>query len=140
MSFIETVKAKAKSLPQTIVLPESQEPRNLEAAEKVLREGIAKIILLGKREEIMKAAQGRDLAGATFIDPLTDPKRGEYIETLVELRKAKGMTAEKAAAAKNEAMDFGMVRNRSMFFLPVSGKMKNNATPMTTNARKWFLP
>ena len=74
MSFIETVKAKAKSLPQTIVLPESQEPRNLEAAEKVLREGIAKIILLGKREEIMKAAQGRDLAGATFIDPLTDPK------------------------------------------------------------------
>ena len=41
MAFIETVKAKAKSLPKTIVLPESQEPRNLEAAEKVLKEGIA---------------------------------------------------------------------------------------------------
>jgi len=109
MSFIETVKAKAKSLPQTIVLPESQEPRNLEAAEKVLREGIAKIILLGKREEIMKAAQGRDLAGATFIDPLTDPKRGEYIETLVELRKAKGMTAEKADEYLRDPVNYGVM-------------------------------
>ncbi len=98
MDFLQTMKDKAKSSIKTIVLPESTEIRNLKAAAAAMEEGIAKIVLLGKEEEIKKAAEGYgvNVDGAIIIDPATYEKRGEMIDLFCELRKKKGVTPEQA--------------------------------------------
>ena len=96
MAFIDEIKQRAKSNLKTIVLPETIDQRTLIAAGKVLEEGIANIILVGKKEEIEKAADGIDLSKATFVDPESYDKLEEYINLVVELRKSKGMTYDDA--------------------------------------------
>ena len=70
--------------------------RTFEAAAEVLKDGIADLIIIGSKEEVEKNSEGLDITGATIVDPATNPKTAEYIELLVELRKAKGMTKEAA--------------------------------------------
>ena len=96
MGFIDEIKAKAKANVQTIVLPETEDARTYEAAEKVLKEGTAKLILIGSEEEIAKNKGSFDISGATIVDPATSDKTESYIAKLVELREKKGMTEEKA--------------------------------------------
>ena len=96
MGFIDEIKAKAKANVQTIVLPETEDARTYEAAEKVLKEGTAKLILIGSEEEIAKNKGLFDISGATIVDPATSDKTEAYIAKLVELREKKGMTEEKA--------------------------------------------
>ena len=96
MGFIDEIKAKAKAHVQTIVLPETEDARTYEAAEKVLKEGTAKLILIGSEEEIAKNKGSFDISGATIVDPATSDKTEAYIAKLVELREKKGMTEEKA--------------------------------------------
>jgi phosphate acetyltransferase len=96
VSFINTIKDRARTNKQTIVLPESLERRTVEAAHQILEEGIANIILIGNKVEILKVSEGLDLNAATFIDPKSFEKMNEYVDALVELRKSKGMTAEQA--------------------------------------------
>ena len=96
MGFIDEIKAKAKANVQTIVLPETEDARTYEAAEKVLKEGTAKLILIGSEEEIAKNKGSFDITGATIVDPATSDKTEAYIAKLVELREKKGMTEEKA--------------------------------------------
>ena len=96
MGFIDEIKAKAKANVQTIVLPETEDARTYEAAEKVLKEGTAKLILIGSEEEISKNKGSFDISGATIVDPATSDKTEAYIAKLVELREKKGMTEEKA--------------------------------------------
>jgi phosphate acetyltransferase len=72
--------------------------RTLEAAQTVLKEGIANIIIIGTPEEIRENSQGLDLSGATIINPYTYEKTEEYINLFVELRKSKGLTYEDAKA------------------------------------------
>ena len=96
MGFIDEIKAKAKANVQTIVLPETEDARTYEAAEKVLKEGTAKLILIGSEEEITKNKGSFDISGATIVDPATSDKTEAYIAKLVELREKKGMTEEKA--------------------------------------------
>ena len=96
MGFIDEIKAKAKANVQTIVLPETEDARTYEAAEKVLKEGTAKLILIGSEEEIAKNKGSFDISGATIVDPATSDKTEAYIAKLVELREKKGMTEEKA--------------------------------------------
>ena len=96
MGFIDEIKAKAKANVQTIVLPETEDARTYEAAEKVLKEGPAKLILIGSEEEIAKNKGSFDISGATIVDPATSDKTEAYIAKLVELREKKGMTEEKA--------------------------------------------
>lgn len=99
MNIIEGIIARAKATPQRIVLPEGTEERTLQAADRVLAEGIAKIILIGKNEEIMAEAERlglKNIDKATIIDPANNPKSEEYAELLCELRKKKGMTMEEA--------------------------------------------
>lgn len=105
MSFIEDVKAKAKSKMKTIVLPEAEDKRTLEAAEQIKKEGFAKIVLLGNKETVEKDAQsyGFDLSGIEILDPKTSPSLDDYIATLVELRKSKGMTEEEARKLLTES-------------------------------------
>ena len=96
MGFIDEIKAKAKANVQTIDLPETEDARTYEAAEKVLKEGTAKLILIGSEEEIAKNIGSFDISGATIVDPATSDKTEAYIAKLVELREKKGMTEEKA--------------------------------------------
>ena len=96
MAFIDTIKAKAKADKKTIVLPESMDKRTFEAAEKILKEGIANLVIIGTPEEIEKNGAGYDLTGATIVDPFTDPNRQKYIDKFVELRAKKGLTPEQA--------------------------------------------
>ncbi len=96
MSFIETIKERAKKDIKTIVLPESMDSRVMEAASKVLEEGIANIIIIGTPEEINESAKGFDISKATIIDPYTSELTEDLILKLVELRKSKGLTYEDA--------------------------------------------
>ena len=96
MGFIDVIKEKAKQNVKTIVLPETEDKRTYEAAEAILREGTAKLILVGSKEEIEKNGAGFDISGAILVDPKTYEKTDAYIEKLVELRSKKGMTAEQA--------------------------------------------
>ena len=98
MSFIEGIKEKARQDVKTIVLPESEDERTLRAAAQVLREGTAKLILIGNEEKIKAdaASYGVDVSGAKIVDPENCAELDQYVNLLYELRKAKGMTPEKA--------------------------------------------
>lgn len=96
MGFIDTIKARAKADKKTIVLPESMDRRTWEAAEKILKEDIANLVIIGTPEDIADHSAGLDVSKATVINPQTYEKTQEYIDLFVELRKAKGMTPEKA--------------------------------------------
>lgn len=96
MGFIDDIKAKARTNKKTIVLPETEDIRTYEAAEAVLRDGTANIVLVGSEEEIAKKKGNFDISGATIVDPATSPKTEAYIAKLVELRQKKGMTEEQA--------------------------------------------
>ena len=90
MAFIDSIKKRAKQNKKTIVLPETADMRTLEAAHKILQEGIADIILVGDKQTIIKKADGLDLTGAKFVDPYDCDKLNDYVSILVELRKKKG--------------------------------------------------
>ncbi len=96
MGFIDTIKARAKADVKTIVLPETEDRRTYEAAAQVLKEGIAKIVLVGSEETVKKGSEGLDLTGAIIVDPATSDRTDAYVEKLVELRSKKGMTPEQA--------------------------------------------
>ncbi|OOB77633.1 MAG: phosphate acetyltransferase, partial [Epulopiscium sp. Nuni2H_MBin003] len=96
MSFLNTIKQKAKQAQKTIVLPESYDIRTLQAADKILKEELAKLIIIGDEDKIKSLAAGLDLSGAQIINPNTFDKLDEYVDTLYELRKSKGLTKEQA--------------------------------------------
>ena len=99
MDLISQIIERAKSNKQRIVLPEATEERTLRAADQVLADGVADLILLGNPEVIMNSAKEWGLANidkATIIDPENHEKKQEYAELLCELRKKKGMTMEEA--------------------------------------------
>ncbi len=96
--FLDTIKERARKDKKTIVLPESMDARTFEAAEKILKEDIANLIIIGTPEEIEKYGKGFDISGATIIDPYTYEKTEEYINLFVELRKSKGLTYDEAKA------------------------------------------
>ena len=96
MGFIDEIKARAKACKKTIVLPETEDERTYKAAETVLKEGLADLVLVGSKEEIEKNKGTYDISGATIVDPATDARTEGYIAKLVELRQKKGMTPEQA--------------------------------------------
>ena len=96
MSFIDGIKNKAKQDLQTIVLPEAMDIRTLTAAEQVMKEGIAKVILIGNEKEIREKAGDLNLTGVEIVDPQGFDKLDSYTEKLFTLREKKGMTREKA--------------------------------------------
>jgi phosphate acetyltransferase len=100
MDLMDGIIARAKANKQRIVLPEGTEERTLKAANQLLQEEVANIILIGNRDEIERLAESLGLTQigkATIVDPLQHTKKEEYIQLLLELRKAKGMTPEQAA-------------------------------------------
>ena len=96
MGFIDEIKARAKADKKTIILPETEDERTYKAAEAVLKEGIADLILIGNKEDIEKKKGTYDISGAKIVDPAKNDKTEAYIAKLVELRQKKGMTEEQA--------------------------------------------
>ena len=109
MAIIDKIKAKAQSDVKHIVLPEGDEPRTVAAAVKIQEQGLARLTLLGNPDKIKEVAAGASLEGIAIIDPATSDKCAEYAATLYELRKAKGMTEEKAAATVKDPMYYGIM-------------------------------
>lgn len=111
MQFIEEIKQRAKQDIKTIVLPEAEDIRTLQATEQVLREQYAKIILVGNKQEILEKVEANkiDITGAEIVDPNNSEKYDEYVNLLYELRKNKGMTIEKAKELVKDPVYFGML-------------------------------
>ena len=99
MNLIDQIKENAKKYGKRIVLAEGEEDRTLKAADRIIEEGIANIVLLGNPANIeAKASQFglKNIGKATIIDPITNPKKQFYAEMLCEIRKSKGMQMEEA--------------------------------------------
>lgn len=109
MKFLEQISGRAKNNLKTIVLPESSDIRTIKAAAMVQERGIARIVLVGKENEIKKLAGDIDISKATIIDPETSPDFEKYADTFYELRKAKGMTAEKAREVIKDELYWGVM-------------------------------
>ena len=99
MSLMNQIVERAKVNKQRIVLPEGTEERTLKAANQLLADEVAELILIGNPDEIMGLAKewGLEHIGkATIINPADHAKKEEYAQLLCELRKKKGMTIEEA--------------------------------------------
>ena len=109
--FTDKLKERAKADLKTIVLAEGEDIRTLEAADTVLKEGYAKLIILGNNDKIkaMAAEKGLDISGARIIDPETSDKTAGYADKFYEMRKAKGMTPEKAAETVKNVLYYGVM-------------------------------
>jgi len=109
MELLDQIKERAHSLQKRIVLAEGSEMRTLKAAEIILREKLAQIILLGDPQIIISLAEneGLSISGAEIIDPKTDIKREQYAEMMVEIRKSKGLTISEALELLNDPLVFG---------------------------------
>ena len=105
--FLDSIIARAKSDKKTIVLPEGDDPRTLEAAERILADGIADLIILGDSAAI--EASGRDLSGAEIVDMATFDGKDELAAMLYEIRKAKGMTPEQAHEKMDDVLYLGVM-------------------------------
>ena len=111
MSFINGMKLRAKQDIKTIVLPEATDVRILQAASNVLKEGFAKIILIGNKDKVNQIAKENniDISKALIEDPYNSKKYDKYVETFYELRKRKGMTLDKAKEVILNEVYFGMM-------------------------------
>lgn len=107
MNILEQIKQKAAQLQKTIVLCEGEDSRVVKAAQDATREGIAKIVLIGDEDAIKTANPDVDLTGVTVVNNLTSERLPEYVATLCELRKSKGMTEEQASALLKDGTYFG---------------------------------
>ena len=99
MTLFERLTAKAQAHPQRLVLPESTEPRTLQAAERILELGVAEITFIGRKEEIMAKAEElglRNIGKARILDGDDKTVTDKYAELFAELRKKKGVTLEDA--------------------------------------------
>lgn len=110
MDLIQDILQRAKANKQRIVLPEGTEERTIKAADRLLGEGIAEIILIGKPEEIHALANDfglKNIDKATIIDPENHAKKQQYADLLLQLRQKKGMTPEKAARLVEDPLYLG---------------------------------
>ena len=110
MDLLQQICDRAKSNKQRIVLPEATEERTLRAADKVLADELADLILIGNPDEIKKLAAEwglKNIDKATLIDPENNPKSEEYAQLLAELRKKKGMTIEQARELVKDPLYLG---------------------------------
>ena len=112
MGLIEQIIEKAQSCKQRIVLPEGDEPRTLQAADRIIADNIADVILIGPAQKIADMAAEYSLKNidkARVIDPKANPDKQRYAEMLYELRKSKGMTMEQAEALAQNFMYLGIL-------------------------------
>ncbi|WP_457599668.1 phosphate acetyltransferase [Hydrogenimonas sp.] len=133
--FLHRIYASAAAEPKCIVLPESGDDRILQAAETILRRGIARITLLGKREKILNRAGilGVDLKEASFVDPAHSGDKERFADRFYELRRHKGVDREAAAEAMENPTYFATM----MVYEGMADGMVSGATHTT---RETVLP
>ena len=110
MDLMKQIVERAKANKQRIVLPEGTEERTLQAADRLLADQVVDIILIGNPDEIKALAEKHGLNNigkATIIDPANNPRKETYANLLFELRKAKGMTMEKAMVLAENPLYLG---------------------------------
>lgn len=109
VQLIEKIWKMAKENKKRIVLPEGEEERTIKASEKINKEGLAELILLGKEETIREKASklGVDISGIEIIDPEKSEKLSVYAKGFYELRKHKGVTEEKALEVVKDTLYYG---------------------------------
>ena len=110
MKLSQLIREKAKKNPKIIVLPEGEEPRMIKAAETIINEGLASLILLGREESIKSKAQesGVELPNEIkIINPKDSRKLKEYAESYYQLRKNKGMSSDEAYQLLENPLYFG---------------------------------
>ena len=128
MGFSAVLLNRARALKRVVVLPESDDERVLKAASKVLEIDGAKIILLGKKDEILARGGSLDLSGAQFIDISTSEYFDDFASTLFELRKAKGMSKDEAKELISRPEYFGtMLVYKGIAHAMVSGAKTTTA-------------
>lgn len=116
MDLIKQIVERAKANKQRIVLPEGTEERTIKAADELIRDGVADIILIGNPDEIKSLANNLNLENidkAVVLDPLNYEKKEVYKNLLFELRKAKGMTMDQAEMLVEDPLYIGclMIKN-----------------------------
>ena len=116
MDLFKNLKATAIANKQRIVLPESTEPRTLKAADQVIAEGIADVILIGEPDEIMAKAKElclTNIGKARIVNPNDDAAVQKYAELFYELRKSKGITMEDAVKKAKDPLYLGCLLVKS---------------------------
>ncbi|MBR3382058.1 MAG: phosphate acetyltransferase [Clostridia bacterium] len=108
MSVIDNIKAKARTQKKHILLPEGTEERTVQAAQRIIEEGVADISLMGNEDEIRAVAAkfNVDLTGVGIVDPVKSPDFDTYVERFYEMRKAKGVDMEKANKMMHDPLFF----------------------------------
>ncbi|MBP5680338.1 MAG: phosphotransacetylase, partial [Bacteroidales bacterium] len=99
MALMDQLVAKAKANKQRIVLAEGTEPRTIQAADRILGDGVADIVLIGAKSEIdalVKEYNLKNIDKATIVEPENNPNAQKYADLLFKLREKKGMTREQA--------------------------------------------
>ena len=128
MGFSAVLLNRARELKRVVVLPESDDERVLKAASKVLEIDGAKIILLGKKDEILARGGSLELSKAQFIDISTSEYFDDFASTLFELRKAKGMSKDEAKELISRPEYFGtMLVYKGIAHAMVSGAKTTTA-------------
>lgn len=117
MSLMQEIWRKAKTQKKTIVLPEGTEERTLKAANQIIEEGLANLILLGNSNEINEMAQKfnlKNIAQAKIIDPKNNPEKEAYASKLCEIRKSKGMQMDEALKLVEDPLYLGtlLIKNK----------------------------
>lgn len=108
-NVMETIYAKAIAAKKRITLPEADDVRTVTAAQKIIERGLAEVILISPEDKIAAAAEkaGADISGCRIVDPVKSSNYEQYIQQFYELRKAKGMTEEKARTVVADPLHFG---------------------------------
>ena len=125
-SPLDKIKDAARAKKRTVVLPEGIEPRVIQAAKTIIEEKIAKVILLGDKDEVSKLADenGLDLNQVELIDPTTSEHLPSFAEEFYEIRKAKGISLEQAEETMKKYLFFGaMMVRRDMADASVAGSI-----------------
>ncbi|MFN2314492.1 MAG: phosphate acetyltransferase [Bacteroidales bacterium] len=116
MELLEQIKMNAIRHNKRIVLPEGTEERTLKAADAIIAENIARLTLLGNPAEIKAMAEKfglKNIGKADIIDPVSHPKKEQYIDLMVELRKSKGLTREEASKLIEDPLYLGVMMIKS---------------------------
>ncbi len=100
MELLDRIKEQARSRRMRIVLPESCEERTLRAADEIIQEGIADVILIGGPAQLREISEHwglQHIERATIVDPLNHPRKEAYIDLMLQIRASKGLTRDEAA-------------------------------------------
>ena len=108
-SFFDATIQQASKATKTIVLPEGDDPRTLQAAAEIIERQFAELVILGDTATLENGLRdcGADPSKVTLINPKTDPRRDEYARMFYELRRHKGLTQDQAQAALQGVIQFG---------------------------------